>query len=155
VGGKSVLALLLLAACGATAQQVGVIDGDTLDLAGERIRLVGIDAPEGNQICQRNGRQWACGDDAAAALVELVKNADEVHCDVLGHDRWGRGLGVCFADGLELNRAMVLQGWALAYYPKRGAVPGPQYDAEQLEAEQAQRGLWSGSFIEPWAWRAR
>ncbi|MGH6884601.1 MAG: thermonuclease family protein [Geminicoccales bacterium] len=70
-----------------------VIDGDTLDLAGERIRLIGIDAPEGNQTCQRNGRPWECGDDATAALGELVAGA-EVHCNVLGRDRWGRGLAV-------------------------------------------------------------
>ena len=46
------------------------------------------------------------------------------------------------ADGrIELNREMVRQGWALAYYPEHGAVPGPAYDAEQLQAAQAQRGL--------------
>ncbi|MGH6884600.1 MAG: thermonuclease family protein [Geminicoccales bacterium] len=50
---------------------------------------------------------------------------------------------------------MARQGWALAYYPERGAVPGPTYDAEQLEAEQAGRGLWAGSFIPPREWRAR
>jgi endonuclease YncB( thermonuclease family) len=71
----------------------------------------------------------------------------------VGHDRWGPGLGVCFGDAVELNREMVRQGWALAYYPARGAIPGPSYDAEQLKAEQAQRGLWSGSFIPPWEWR--
>jgi endonuclease YncB( thermonuclease family) len=42
---------------------------------------------------------------------------------------------------VELNRELVRQGWALAWYPERGAVPGPVYDAEQLEAEQAQRQL--------------
>ena len=62
---------------------------------------------------------------------------------------------MCFAGQVELNRAMVRKGWALAYYPERGAIPGPAYDAEQLEAEQAGRGLWAGSFVPPWEWRAR
>jgi endonuclease YncB( thermonuclease family) len=68
--------------------------------------------------------EWACGDDATAALRELVARA-VVRCDVLGHDRWSRGLGVCFADAVELNREMVRQGWALAYYPERGAELAP------------------------------
>jgi endonuclease YncB( thermonuclease family) len=130
-----------------------VIDGDSLELAtGEQIRLIGIDAPEGRQVCQRDGLEWRCGDDATAALGKLVAGAD-VSCDVLGHDRWGRALAVCFANTVEVNREMVRSGWALAWYPERGAVAGPNYDAEQLEAEQEQRGLWSASFVAPWEWR--
>src|SRR5688572_22588959 len=41
-----------------------VLDGDTLDLAGHRIRLYGIDAPESRQICQRQGRSYGCGREA-------------------------------------------------------------------------------------------
>jgi endonuclease YncB( thermonuclease family) len=95
-----------------------------------------------------------CGDDATAAVRDLVA-APRFRCDVLGHDRWGRVLTVCFAAGVELNREMVPSGWALAYYPERGAIPGPAYDAEQLEAKHAQRGLWEGSFVPPWVWRSR
>jgi endonuclease YncB( thermonuclease family) len=70
--GLAVLALLTTAG-GATAQPPYVVDGDTFDLAGERIRLWGIDAPEDDQLCQRNGRPWRCGDDATAALEALVE----------------------------------------------------------------------------------
>jgi endonuclease YncB( thermonuclease family) len=142
---------LLIAATAAVAQPARVIDGDTLEIAGGHVRLIGIDAPEDRQLCQRDGRDWACGDEATAALGELVAGV-RVRRDVLGRDRWRRALAVCFAGGIELNREMVRQGWALAFYPKRG-VPGPSYDAEQLEAEQEQRGLWSGSFLPPWEWR--
>jgi endonuclease YncB( thermonuclease family) len=146
------LALILLVI--AATASARVIDGDSLELAGEDIRLIGIDAPEGRQVCQRDGLEWRCGDDATAALGTLVAGA-EVRCDVLGHDRWRRALALCFAGPVEINREIVRQGWALAYYPERGAIPGPTYDAEQLEAEEAQRGLWSGSFVPPWEWRAR
>jgi endonuclease YncB( thermonuclease family) len=60
--------LVLLTATAALAEPARVIDGDRLELAGERIRLWGIDAPEGSQVCQRNGHPWRrCGDDGAAA----------------------------------------------------------------------------------------
>jgi endonuclease YncB( thermonuclease family) len=47
---------------------------------------------------------------------------------------------------------MVRRGLAVAYYPSRG-VGGPSYDAEEDDAEAAQRGLWGGSFIRPADWR--
>ena len=38
-----------------------IIDGDTLDIAGERIRLHGIDAPESRQSCVVGSEVWRCG----------------------------------------------------------------------------------------------
>ncbi len=46
-----------------------VIDGDTLTVAGQRIRLYGIDAPEFHQLCQRDGEPWRCGQAATVALT--------------------------------------------------------------------------------------
>jgi endonuclease YncB( thermonuclease family) len=81
--------LLLVSTTAAAAQTARAIDGDSLEVAGEQIRLIGIDAPEGRQLCQRDGREWRCGDAATAALGELVVGY-EVRCDVLGRDRWWR-----------------------------------------------------------------
>jgi hypothetical protein len=72
---RSLLALTLLVTAAAAAQPVLVIDGDTLDLAGERIRLWGIDAPEGSQIFQRDGRDWQCGDDEGGIAGERAPAA--------------------------------------------------------------------------------
>ncbi len=141
--------VLLVTTTAASAQPARVIDGDTLELsAGERIRLWGVDAVEGDQVCQRDGRPWRCGDDATAALRALVGDHD-LTCWAVGRDRYGRTVATYTVNGQDVGAAMVRRGWALDFERySRGA-----YAAEQLEAEQAQRGLWSGSFIPPWEWR--
>ena len=148
------LALLLLATPAAAEQLAGtahVVDGDTLDVAGQRVRLIGIDAPEGRQVCQRDGRPWRCGDDAKDTLESLVATR-AVTCDVKGHDRYRRALAACAAGGVDVAREMVSLGMAVAYYPARG-VRGPAYDDEEAEAEAAQRGLWGAAFVRPDEWR--
>lgn len=126
-------------------------DGDTLVIGSEKVRLLGLDAPEGRQVCQRGGREWRCGDDATLALRSLVAGRS-VTCDVRGRDRYQRALAVCTAGGVDVAREMVRSGLAVAYYPAKG-VRGPSYDTEEAEAEAAQRGLWGGSFIRPSEWR--
>ncbi len=47
------------------AGTASVIDGDTLEIHGQRIRFHGIDAPESRQLCRLDGKPWQCGKDAA------------------------------------------------------------------------------------------
>jgi endonuclease YncB( thermonuclease family) len=126
-----------------------VVDGDTFAIGGQDIRLIGLDAPEGRQTCQRSGRPWRCGEAATAALRGTVRGG-AVECQVYGRDRYQRPLAVCRVGGVELNREMVRQGWAVAYHPARG-VSGPSYASK---AEAAQRGIWAGTFTAPADWRA-
>jgi endonuclease YncB( thermonuclease family) len=147
---RSLTLALLITATAAAAQPTRVIDGDTLDLAGKRIRIWGIDAVEGDQICQRDGREWRCGDDAARALETLVDQG-EIICAEVDRDQYGRTVATCTVNGRDVGSAMVRSGWALDYAKySHGA-----YLGEQLDAVQAQRGLWSGSFVPPWEWRDR
>ena len=132
---------------GVLAGTARVTDGDTIVINGTRVRLIGIDAPEAQQGCQRDGRSWRCGTAATEALRGLVGHGT-VRCQDLGRDRYARALAVCWAGGTELNRELVRAGWAVAYYPRRG-VTGPRYETEQAEARAAKRGLWSGSFVPP------
>ena len=126
---------------------VRVADGDSLVLDGRRIRLQGVDAPELGQNCKRAGGDYPCGREAREALVRLVAGKS-VTCLSREKDRYGRALATCFAggveSGVELNRALVEAGWAVAY--------GDYGDAEDA-ARRAGRGLWAGSFERPQDWR--
>ena len=148
---RRALLILLPLVMGAAFETARVIDGDTLELAdGQKLRLWGIDAPEGSQSCQRYGRPWRCGDDATAALEALVAGR-KLTCDAHDRDRYGRIVAVCRVDGRDIGAELVHQGWALDYADYSDGA----YADEQVEAERVQRGLWSGSFVPPWEWRAR
>jgi endonuclease YncB( thermonuclease family) len=116
-----------------------VIDGDTLSISGNHIRLQGIDAPELDQSCGVN----ACGKAARQTLVQLIQGRP-VRCDGNGHDKYNRSLAVCFIGPINLNRAMVEAGQAIAY--------GDYRDVE-LQARRDKKGLWSGKFETPQDWR--
>ena len=74
--------------------QARVIDGDTLEVAGHRIRLHGIDAPESKQLCRRNGERWRCGKDATSALREFI-GSRPVSCVGLTRDLYKRLVAKC------------------------------------------------------------
>lgn len=127
-----------------------VIDGDTIDIAGQRIRLHGIDTPESEQTCTIDGKKYACGQNATFALSQII-GRHWVYCHEKDRDRYGRIVAVCNlagANGPEVNGTMVRTGWALAYrqYSK-------QYVGLEKEAQQAKAGLWQGQFVKPWDWR--
>jgi endonuclease YncB( thermonuclease family) len=127
------------------------VDGDSLDIGSERMRLFGIDAPELHQFCRDGaGDDYACGRAAAQALADLVRGR-AVTCTPLDHDRYERDVVRCSVDGRDIGEAMVRSGHAveLARF-SRGA-----YTAAEREARAARRGLWAGSFEDPADWRRR
>lgn len=132
-----------------------VIDGDTLQIQGVRIRLEGIDAPELEQTCDKRKsllwpfrRTWKCGREASDHLARQVRDKP-VRCEGRGTDAYGRMLGVCSAGGLELNADLVRQGlaWAFVKYSQR-------YIDTEAEARAARRGIWQAETKPAWVWRA-
>lgn len=121
-----------------------LIDGDSLYVGSDEVRLKGIDAPEGRQTCQRDGANWNCGNEARETLKRLVAGAI-IQCDVSERDQHGRLLAYCKAAGKDLNAGMVASGMAVAY--------GGGYSKEEAEARAAKRGLWGSEFQRPRDWR--
>lgn len=126
------------------------VDGDTLQLAERRIRLMGIDAPEMGQTCQdANGAPWFCGRQARDHLALLMQGG--ITCETTSHDRYGRELARCInAGGQDIAAEMTRQGWAVAYIRYSRA-----YEPEEQAARNAKAGIWAGRFERPEEYRRR
>jgi endonuclease YncB( thermonuclease family) len=130
--------------------QASIIDGDTLEIHGTRIRLWGMDAPESSQLCRgEDSLQYRCGAKAANDLDAFIAHRP-ISCIPISLDQYGRTVATCSVDGVDLGEWLVRNGLGLDW---------PQYskgkfDAVQRDAEHAGRGIWAGSYVEPWLYRA-
>lgn len=142
--GRVVGAIALVLAVPVAAQTV--TDGDTLRFGKERVRLWGIDAPEIHQRCKD---RWLAGIEAARKMRELVKG-HEVTCENRGHDRYGRMIGLCRADGVDIQAAMVRAGmaWAFVRYSR-------DYVREEEQAKADRLGIFAHGCEPAWEWREK
>lgn len=145
--------LALLAACTPALPTVmgraSVIDGDTLEIHGQRIRLWGVDAPEARQSCDdADGAAYACGRQSANRLDERLENKT-VSCWLQDTDRYGRMVARCETDGADVGAWLVRQGHAVRYARYAGAA----YLIEEVAARRDKAGIWAGSFTDPEDWR--
>lgn len=139
----------------ATQQNLTVIDGDTLQSGGDIVQLYGIDAPELGQVCQREGKPWHCGVEAALALHKLITLSgtavicEDWHDGTVSAGPTGEGIRVCqLGKDQELGLAMLRNGYAMA-------LPGsfPYYGQIERQAKQTGLGIWASEFTPPWEWR--
>ena len=147
-GGSQTQPLLVPPAASTIIGRASVIDGDTIEIRGQRIRFFGIDAPESGQTCHDgNGQSYRCGQHAALARADKV-GQKTVECDQRDVDRYRRIVAVCRVGSDDLNAWLVWEGWAVAYR---------QYSKDYVQAEEdakaAKRGLWAGEFSQPEVWR--
>jgi len=127
-----------------------VLDGDTIDLNGLRVRLFGIDAPERDQLCERaDGSRYGCGQVAREMLVGLIAGAP-VQCTKKDVDPYGRMVGVCRGAEADLSAAMVENGGAIAYRHY-----SMDYVGQEDRARRLSLGVWQGRFEAPWDYRHR
>ena len=117
-----------------------VVDGDSLEIGTARIRLFGIDAPEGRQLCTRDSTSWPCGTAAADKLRALI-GGESIDCVQRDVDKYQRIVAVCKKGPADLGAAMVKAGLALAYRQY-----SEDYVDEEDDARRAKRGMWAGEF---------
>ncbi len=129
----------------APAPAVAVIDGDTLEINGEAIRLAYIDAPELGQSCDADGHLTACGREAAFTLRKLIDIAEKKPdcAAVAGTDAF-----ICRAGTADPAEVLLASGLATAL---------PDAPAYYKEAERRARavplGIWKSTFVAPGEWR--
>lgn len=129
-----------------------VIDGDTMEIKGKRIRLHGVDAPESWQTCvDGDGSIYRCGKEAAFALDKFLAASRPTRCQIVERDRYKRSVSLCFrADGREVNRWLVGSGNAVNWEKySKGA-----YSDAQETARSRGLGIWRGKFQLPCQARA-
>ncbi len=116
-----------------------VVDGETLEIKGQRIRLSGIESPADDHVCTRtDDERWRCGPRAVNALDELLEESI-VSCAVRnGGKSCRKRLATCTAAGLDLSLWLIRNGLALA-----ASAATPRYRQAETEAKAARRGLWS------------
>ncbi len=129
---------------------LSVIDGDTVDVGGVRVRLFGIDAPEIGQTCtDAAGADWPCGDWAAQQVMALYQG-DSAECVAVDTDRYGRTVARCAVQGLDIGAILVSAGLATAYRDY-----STDYVATEAAAKAQRLGIWAGSMQDPAAYRHR
>ena len=135
---------LFLIGTSISAEPIKVVDGDSLFIGRQEIRLSGIDAPEYHQECyDSQDKAYPCGKQSAQALRQMIKNGN-IRCQKIVKDRYNREVSVCTSQGIDLNKQMVSDGWAVAYtrYTQ-------DYVKAEKEAKRHRRGIWQGRFLKP------
>ncbi|MDC3036483.1 thermonuclease family protein [Candidatus Pelagibacter sp.] len=131
------------------SSELKIIDGDTINLNGEKIRFSGIDTPEIKQKCTKNNEVIMCGIEAKELLINKIKN-NKINCVREGKDQYKRTLAECFVNDLSLSSYLVKSGYAFAYR---------KFSNKFIEDEDFARsnklGMWSMNFEYPWDWRKK
>lgn len=124
-----------------------VIDGDSLLVDDQLVRLFGIDAPEQKQTCYIGNLVQACGEKSTTYLADMV-HGKTIRCRVEKRDAFERVIANCIWNGRNINEVMVLAGQAIAW-PRHSEI----YLPTQNQAKAEKTGIWQTDFISPGEWR--
>ena len=142
-----ILVLGLLLCNVGLADNLKIVDGDTIILNGEKIRFSGIDTPELKQTCINGDQKVFCGISAKMLLVKKIGN-ETPKCIREGKDVYKRTLAECFINGESLSAFLVRSGYAFAYrkYSKK-------FIKDEEFAKENKLGMWAMTFQYPWDFR--
>ncbi len=124
------------------------IDGATLTVAGQTIRLQGVQAPPASLVCRTNVMEYRCGDIARRVLDSFAAGAPVACLPASGAAQAAGTVAVCRnRRGWDLAAMQVEAGWAII----QGTFDSSPYRAEQARAQANGAGLWPG-FVKPEQW---
>lgn len=158
--GPIILALVALAACGASPQRddaqpalqgkARALDGDTVSLD---FRFSGADAVESKQLCERQRACYPCGKLAQNATARMLRSG-EATIRLVGSS-YGRPVAIVTVDSSDLGEQLIAQGFAVpaVEYLKRDPKRATRYVSAFEDARAHRRGIHSGEWIEPARWR--
>ena len=129
------------------ANNLKVIDGDTIVLNGEKIRFSGIDTPELKQTCMNGDEKVFCGKTAKMLLIKKIGN-ETPECISEGRDAYKRTLAECFVNGESLSAFLVRSGYAFAYRKY-----SDKFINDEEFAKENKLGMWAMTFQYPWDFR--
>ena len=140
--------ILGLLACNISfADNLKIVDGDTIVLNGEKICFSGIDTPELKQTCMNGDQKVFCGKLAKMLLVKKIGNKTP-ECIREGRDVYKRTLAECFINGESLSAFLVRSGYAFAYLKY-----SDKFIKDEAFAKKNKLGMWSMKFEYPWDFR--
>jgi endonuclease YncB( thermonuclease family) len=142
-----ILVLSLLLCNISLADNLKVVDGDTIVLNGEKIRFSGIDTPELKQTCLKGDEKVSCGISAKILLVKKIGN-NTPECISKGKDVYKRTLAECFVNGESLSSFLVRSGYAFAYRKY-----STKFIKDEEFAKANKLGMWAMTFQYPWDFR--
>jgi micrococcal nuclease len=120
-----------------------VVDGDTIRLGEERVRLIGVDTPE----TRKPGTPVQCFGKKASAFTTSLLDGErvELELDAEERDRYGRLLAyvVRARDGLDVNAELLRRGYAVALTIRPNVRHAGEYRRLARQARERGRGLWS------------
>ena len=144
----SLYVFLVLMFCNVSfADNLKIVDGDTIVLNGEKIRFSGIDTPELKQTCLQGDQEVGCGMTAKMLLVKKIGN-NTLECISEGKDAYKRTLAECFVNGKSLSKFLVRNGYAFAY-----SKYSDKFIKDEEFAKENKLGMWSMKFQYPWDFR--
>ena len=144
----SLCAFMVLMFCNVSfADNLKIVDGDTIVLNGEKIRFSGIDTPELKQTCMKGEQKVFCGMFAKMLLIKKIGNKTP-QCISEGKDAYKRTLAECFINGESLSVFLVRSGYAFAYRKY-----SDKFIKDEEFAKENKLGMWSMKFQYPWNFR--